>query len=194
MAQKMSFIKATLGTTSNSLREYSRLAGKSTPDSISELNSYSQIYLTLQICGGSDTYVSNEKKDYVNDSLIDKLVGDSSNTYYTVTGFTTTTSGRTQVYIQNYSPWFTSCYEATHTTLASIRMGAPDEGSFCDSQLNDVAIIDFGSTWSTTTTLRNLQTGQNMPAEYYMGGMPPTYAKSIRYWNGNAFVGEESFC
>ena len=122
------------------------------------------------------------------------MVQGVSNTYYTVTGFANTTSGRTPVTINSYSTFFTNCTDAANTTLASIRMGEPDEGTLCDASLNDVAIIDFGSTWSTTTTLRNLQTGQNMPADVYMGGSPPTYAKSIRYWNGNAFVGAESFC
>ena len=193
MAQKMSLIKESLGTASNSLREYSALAGRDAPDGMYELNSYCQRYLTLQVCFGADSYITNVKIDY-DDRLLGRLVQGTSDTYYTVTGFTNTTSGRTPVNINSYSTFFTNCTDAANTTLAAIRQGAPDEGSLCDASLNDVAVIDFGSTWSTTTTLRNLQTGQNMPAEYYMGGSPPSYTKSIRYWNGNAFEGTEGFC
>ena len=193
MAQKMSLIKESLGTASNSLRDYSSLAGRTIPDSMSELNSYSQRYITLQICFGGDSYVNDVKIDY-SPGLLGRLVQGTSNTYYTVTGFTNSTSGRTPVTINSYSTFFTNCTDAANTTLASIRQGEPDEGSLCDASLNDVAIIDFGSTWSTTTTLRNLQTGQNMPADVYMGGSPPTYTKSIRYWNGNSFYGSEGFC
>jgi hypothetical protein len=193
MAQKMSLIKEQLGTASNSLRTYSSLAGLSIPDRMAELNSYSQRYITLQICGGTDTYINDTKIDYSN-SLIGRLVGGTSNTYYTITGFANTTSGRTIVTINNYSTVFTSCYQALNTTIAAIRQGEPDEGTLCDTQLNSTAIIDFGSTWSTTTTLKSLDTGENMPADVYMGAVAPYTTKSIRYWNGSSFYGAESFC
>jgi hypothetical protein len=193
MAQKMSLIKESLGSASNSLRTYSSLAGLSIPDSMSELNSYSQRYVTLRLCNGTDTYVNDTKIDYF-DSLIGRLVGGTSNTYYTITGFANTTSGRSVVTITNYSTVFTSCEQAANTTIAAIRQGEPDEGTLCDAQLNSIAIIDFGSTWSTTTTLRSLETGENMPADVYMGAVAPYTVKSIRYWNGSSFYGSEGFC
>lgn len=193
MAQKMSLIKEQLGTSSNSLREYSSLVGRSEPDTMSELNSYSQRYITLQICDGSDSYVNNIKIDFT-PILVGKLVQGSDYSYYTVTGFTNTISGRTPVTISSYSSFFSNCYDATHSTIVSIRQGYPDEGTLCNASLNDVALIDFGSTWATTTTFKNLQTGENMPADVYMGSMAPYTIKSIRYWNGSAFYGAEEFC
>lgn len=197
MAQKMSLIKEQLGTASNSLRAYSALAGLTIPDSMSELNSYSQRYVTLQICGGADSYVSNVKIDY-SPTLIGKIaqVGvDNSPTFYTTTGFTNTTSGRTVVSVTNYNTIFTSCQQALSTTIISIAY-PPDEGTLCDASRSYPVIIDFGSNWSTTTTLKDLLTGQNLDANEYMGatGIYPNEIKSARYWNGNAFVGAESFC
>jgi hypothetical protein len=197
MAQKMSLIKEQLGTASNSLRAYSTLAGLSIPDSMSELNSYSQRYVTLQICGGADSYVSNIKIDY-SPTLIGKIsqVGiDNSPTFYTITGFTNTTSGRTIVSVTNYNTIFTSCQQALNTTVISIAY-PPDEGTLCDASRNYSVIIDFGSNWSTTTTLKELNTGENVSAGGYMGatGTYPNEIKSTRYWNGSSFVGAQEFC
>ena len=190
----MSLIKEELGTASNSLRAYSALAGLSIPDAMSELNSYSQRYVTLQLCNGTDTYVNDIKIDYF-PSLIGRLVAGTSNTYYTITGITNTTSGRSVVTINNYSPVFTSCEQALNTTITSIAY-PPDEGTLCDASRNYSVIIDFGSTWSTTTTLKDLNTGQNLSADSYMGatGTYPNEIKSVRYWNGSSFVGAEEFC
>jgi hypothetical protein len=190
----MSFIKEELGTTSNSLRTYSSLAGRTIPDTMSELNSYSQRYVTLQLCNGTDTYVNDIKIDYF-PSLIGRLVAGASNTYYTITGITNTTSGRSVVSNINYSPIFTSCQQALNTTVTSIAY-PPDEGTLCDASRSYPVIIDFGSTWSTTTTLKDFNTGENVAADYYMGatGTYPNEIKSVRYWNGSAFVGAEEFC
>lgn len=199
MGEKMSLIKESLGTASNSLREYSRLAGKTVPDSISELNSYSKRYPTLRLCDGSDTYVGVDKINY-NEILISntRIVqgGTGNNQFFTITGFTNDPAGgRDAKSIINYSTIWNNCYDATHNTIIGVR-GANnvDEGSLCDASLSETAIIDFGSTFLTTTTLINTTNRQPMPADTYKGANSTYSVFYTRYWNGSAFVGAAAGC
>ena len=199
MADKMSLIKESLGTSSNSLREYSRLAGKSAPDSMSELSLYSKRYPTLQLCDGGDTYVGTAKIDYI-ESLISATTilqgGYNNSQYFTITGFTNDPGGdRDPVSIINYRTIWNNCYDATHNTVIGVR-GANnvDEGSLCDASLSETAIIDFGSTFLTTTTLISTTNRQPMPADYYKGANSTYTVFYTRYWNGSSFVGAASAC
>lgn len=199
MGEKMSLIKESLGTASNSLREYSRLAGKTVPDSISELNSYSKRYPTLRLCDGSDTYVGVDKIDY-NEILISntRIVqgGYNNSEFFTITGFTNDPDGgRDAKSIINYSTIWNNCYDATHNTVVGIRgADSVDEGALCYASLSQVAIIDFGSTFLTTTTLISTTNRQPMPADYYKGANPTYTVYYVRYWNGSAFEGSPSAC
>jgi len=199
MADKMSLIKESLGTSSNSLREYSRLTGKSAPDSMSELSLYSKRYPTLRLCDGSDTYVGADKIDYIeslirNDVILQGGVG--NNQYFTITGFTNDPSGdRDSVYIINYRTIWNNCYDATHNTVIGVR-GANnvDEGALCYASLSETAIIDYGSTFLTTTTLTSAYNRLPMEADTYKGANSTYTVFYTRYWNGSAFEGAASAC
>jgi len=199
MADKMSLIKESLGTSSNSLREYSRIAGKSAPDSMSELSLYSKRYPTLRLCDSSDTYVGTLKIDYIeslirNDVILQGGVG--NNQYFTITGFTNDPGGdRNPVSIINYRTVWNNCYDATHNTVVGVRgANSVDEGSLCDASLNDTAIIDYGSTFLTTTTFLSTETRLPKAADYYKGANPTYTTYYVRYWNGSAFEGAASAC
>jgi len=200
MADKMSLIKESLETSSNSLREYSRLTGKSAPDSMSELSLYSKRYPTLRLCDGGDTYVGTAKIDYI-ESLISATTilqgGYNNSQYFTITGFTNDPGGdRDPVSIINYRTIWNNCYDATHNTVTGVR-GANnvDEGALCYASLSEPVIIDFGSTFLTTTTLTSADTRLPMPADYYKGASNQTYTVFyVRYWNGSAFEGAASAC
>ena len=199
MADKMSLIKESLGTSSNSLREYSRLTGKSAPDSMSELSLYSKRYPTLRLCDGSDTYVGTDKIDYIeslirNDVILQGGVG--NNQYFTITGFTNDPSGdRDPVSIINYRTIWNNCYDATHNTVVGVRGGNNvDEGSLCNASLSETAIIDYGSTFLTTTTLISTYNRLPMAADTYKGANSTYTVFYTRYWNGSAFEGAASAC